>query len=335
MMALAGLAAVSIFGATACTSEMEISGSATGLGEGELGALEQESALIDGTLTLDRAEIGALYFDGGLCTATLISDRVIVTARHCVGYTTCESDRCAEGYNATAVFKDDAGKEHYYGVQRFTSFYTDGRLSEGQAVESINYLDTRRDDYWLSDDVAVALLERPVDPSVATPSNIIEREPSVGADLTVWGYGCTQRGGRSDARKRYRDFSVGERSDNLCPGDSGGPVTTGRDGDVLFVNSAYTIARDSRDVFADVTYFYDQVEAEVELWGETLGGTPVPDAPADTPDPVQPPTQAPSPIVAATTQPIFVPDGSGTSRSVTLDAPFAIGSIDEIGRAHV
>ncbi len=327
MLVMAGLA-MCVTSASACTAEMEVSGSAAEFAEGELGPIEQESALIDGTLTLDRPEIGALYFNGGLCTATLISDRVIITARHCVGYTTCETDRCMNRYNATAVFRDRNGREYYYDVERFTSFYTEGRLDEGYAVNDINYLNTRRSDYWLSDDVAVALLDRPVDRRLATPANVLDSEPGRGSDLTVWGYGCTDRRGSSDARKRYRDFSVGRRSDNLCPGDSGGPVTTGRDGEVLFVNSAYTISRDSRDVFGDVTYFYGEVEAELASWGEQLGGTQ-PDTPADTPDPGQPPVQqGPSPIVAQTSQAIFVPDGSGTSRSVTLDADFVLSSID-------
>ena len=58
--------------------------------------VELEDALIAGSPTRDRSEIGRTVIGGGGCTGTLISDRVMVSARHCLQYTTCEDRECVE-----------------------------------------------------------------------------------------------------------------------------------------------------------------------------------------------------------------------------------------------
>ena len=57
--------------------------------------VELEDALIAGSPTRDRSEIGRTVIGGGGCTGTLISDRVMVSARHCLQYTTCKDRECS------------------------------------------------------------------------------------------------------------------------------------------------------------------------------------------------------------------------------------------------
>lgn len=268
---------------------------------GELTPNQQENdnntdgnfALIDGVPTQARPEIGSLFFGRGLCTATLIGPRVAITARHCVGYTTCDDEVCASLYNPRVTFENPTLGAQTYRVVAFESYDQNGVVPQDFLSEQINYLNFERHDYWLSDDVAVMLLERDVPESVAKPAPLLDREAQRGESLTIWGYGCTERETRTGSQtKRYYDFVEGNRSNNLCPGDSGGPVTLGRNGAVRYVNSAYTIELNSRDVFGDVLYFRRQIDARLKAWGQQSPG-PIntqPD-PVEPQDPQQPPEQ--------------------------------------------
>ena len=234
--------------------------------------VEISEALINGTQTLERAEIGRTIIGGSSCTGTLISDRVMVSARHCLKYTTCEDRACVQGWGGgVAIFEDARGQQHTFEVERWTSFDRFGRLDQDFVNTSIDYLDLTRSDYWLSDDVAIVGLAEPVPASVATPSRLVTDRPETGDPLTVWGYGCTERIVPGPSIKRYRDFTEGiDRSDNLCPGDSGGPVTRGRRGAVQYVNSAFATTGDgiTRDVYGDIMAFEDLILAELEAWGQ-------------------------------------------------------------------
>ena len=72
--------------------------------------VEISEALINGTQTLERAEIGRTIIGGSSCTGTLISDRVMVSARHCLKYTTCEDRACVQGWGGgVAIFEAGDG----------------------------------------------------------------------------------------------------------------------------------------------------------------------------------------------------------------------------------
>lgn len=264
--------------------------------------VDTTSALINGTPTRERSEIGRTIVAGGSCTGTLISERVMVSARHCLGYTTCEDRECVLGWGGgVAIFEDATGNAHRFQVERWTSFDRQGRLDQDFVNRNIDYLDLRRSDYWLSDDVALIQLSEPVPSSIARPAPLVTDRPEVGDALTVWGYGCTQRIVQSTPIKRYRDFSEGiSRSDNLCPGDSGGPVTRGRQGAVQYVNSAFATTSDgiSRDVYGDVMFFEDLILAELQAWDAQI---PLPTAPVEPTEPTEPvnpvePTEPSEPV---------------------------------------
>lgn len=302
-LSLCILATVSALSLSACSNALnegsfEVSGNPYESADGIDQPDTITEALLGGTPTQDRTEIGRTNVGGGSCTGTLITPQVMLSARHCLQYTTCESTQCVNSWGGGyATFQDSSGREHRFGIERWTSFDRHGRLTENSVNQQIYDLNATRQDYWLSDDVALVRLTDPVPSSIATPSSIAAARPSSGDALTVWGYGCTERATQTGGRlKRYRDFSEGiSRSNNLCPGDSGGPVTTGRQGEVLYVNSAYATTGDgvSRDVFGDVLFFEDLILAELAAWGEDMQQndptTPVePDEPEQPVDPVEP-----------------------------------------------
>ncbi len=255
--------------------------------------VELQDALIGGEPTRARSEIGRTIIAGGGCTGTLISDRVMVSARHCLQYTTCEDRACVESWGGgVAIFEDAQGQKHTFEVERWTSFDRFGRLEQDFVNRNIDYLDLTRSDYWLSDDVAIIGLAEPVPAWLATPSRLVTDRPETGDPLTVWGYGCTERIVPGTPIKRYRDFTEGvDRSDNLCPGDSGGPVTRGRQGSVQYVNSAFATTGDgvSRDVYGDIMAFEELILAELEAWGEAAPSEPSrPVEPTEPNEPSQP-----------------------------------------------
>lgn len=226
-------------------------------------------ALIDGIPTQERTEIGKLLFGRGLCTATLIAPRVAITARHCVGYTTCDDNECASLYDPRVVFEQEDGRSALFRVVAFESYDEEGPVPENFLSERISYLNLFRDDYWTSDDVALLLLEKDVPQSVAIPTTLVDRDADLGEQFTIWGYGCTDRDTRqgSQTKRRY-EFVEGNRSNNLCPGDSGGPVTLGHLGGVRYVNSAYaTTPTAVRDVFGDVRFFDEHIARRLNQWG--------------------------------------------------------------------
>lgn len=271
----------------------------------------ESQELIGGTVTSDRPEIGRLYFGGSSCTATLISPRALVTAKHCVNYTSCSTAGCGSRYRASVQFTTQTGAQRFFNVDRFVSFDRRGELVPDGAFSDIQYTDTRRSDFYLNDDVALLLLEQAVPASVATPSGLAADEPGSGEALSVWGYGCTRRGGGTDGNKRYKDFAVGSSANALCPGDSGGPVTEGRQGSVAFVNSAYLQTfRGSLDIYGDVTRILPEVEAQLSAWGESGSSGPANQAP-------QPPTS--SPLLFEATSSFGIPDRSSLALNLTVN----------------
>lgn len=197
----------------------------------------------NGTLSNERPEIGSLSVG---CTGTLVAPDVVITAAHCVSY---NSRTNAGNYGTFTVNKADGGTERYP-MQRYRSFSR--QLGTG--------------------DIAVIQLGQRVPAEVAEPRPLAPVTPPDGTALSVWGYGCTERGFRTDWRKRYADFTEGQRTNHLCPGDSGGPVIDESTGAVLRINSGYYHDNFGTDIFGHVPTYFDQVHAQVVEW--SAGGVP-------------------------------------------------------------
>lgn len=216
----------------------------------------------DGTLSNDRPEIGSLSVG---CTGTLVAPEVVITAAHCVSYGSATSPG---NYGSFTV--QGAGGSSRYTVRRYVSFSRE--------------LGTA--------DIALIQLAERVPAEVAEPRPLALVTPANGTALSIWGYGCTERNTRTDWRKRYVDFTEGQATNNLCPGDSGGPVIDESTGAVLRINSGYYHDNFGTDIFGHVPTYYDGVRAQVDAW--SAGGVPEigdadrPDtAPEDEPEPEQ------------------------------------------------
>jgi hypothetical protein len=234
------------------------------------GADERGEPLVNGAETWERPEVGLISVNGIRCTATLITPRVLVSASHCLGYRTANTPG-AYGSFTIRRGPDDVQR---YDVTRYRSF--------SRALGST--------------DVALLLLRTAVPADVAQPAGLARTRPPAGERLTVYGYGCTVRGTQIGfGTKRKRDFFEGQRVDNLCPGDSGGPVMQVSANLVTRVNSSYG----RYDGFGDIPSHYDALVAQIDAWGESLTPTPPP-----------PPPPAPDASVPAPPPPPPAPDAS-------------------------
>jgi hypothetical protein len=153
-------------------------------------------AIIGGTATSARPEVGRIFTKTGKCTATLISPSYFITAAHCVSYSV-----------------KSGGTFHIEGAPDFT---IDTIIPFG--ADSIN-----DESKW---DVALGRLTSSVPASVATPAAIADHSWNTGEVLTEVGYGCNNSNGTGSGTKRYLEANQGS-FDNLCPGDSGGPLFRG------------------------------------------------------------------------------------------------------------
>lgn len=155
--------------------------------------------------TLEHPEVG--YLNNAekrtVCTATLIGPRTVLTAAHCVDFS---STTAALSAPALGTFRiRTATRNVVYSYHRYRA--------------DANVLQ-------FSFDIAVVQLDTPVDPTLAQPVSIATSFPSQGT-LTVYGYGAYGSGCKKgiDGIKRKSEMSRNllTSGSNTCGGDSGGP----------------------------------------------------------------------------------------------------------------
>ncbi len=211
-----------------------------------------EAKVVRGELTRERPEVGSISVG---CTATLIAPEVGLSAAHCFNY----GSREQPGRYGTFTIETASGGERRYTIERYVSFSQ--QLGAG--------------------DLALFRLAEPVPADVARPAPLALSEPVAGTTLTVFGYGCTQRGANGDWRKRKASFPMGTATNHLCPGDSGGPVFDTATGAVLRVNSGYYLDGFGTDIFGDVPRYNGTLAAKIGQWSSS--GSPAPQDPQASP----------------------------------------------------
>jgi|GEM_PF-980890 len=220
-------------------------------GQGE-GYSSSSESIVGGTQTLDRPEIGRLHFsNNGFCTGTLVAKNVVITAAHCVDYRSPRESSNTE-YGYFVVERSDSPAS-WYPITGIKSF---GR-NAGER------------------DIALLKLANEVPSHVATPTTLAHEEIAAGSEITIFGYGCTERERqRGSGIKRAFETSV-QNTFNLCPGDSGGPVVIGRNGPVLHINSAFYV-HSGRDIFAKPFQLRNELLAQIQAWSGNETSNPLP-----------------------------------------------------------
>lgn len=265
---------------------------------GERAPLEGASEeLIGGSYTYERPEVGSISG----CTATLVGPRLVITAAHCLSYGT----RNTPGNYGTFEIRRRSGDSQRFVIERYVSY--------GGSVGG--------------DDIALIRLASAVPSSVATPAGLAPTNPSRGAPLAIYGYGCQARGTRGTWAKQKITTTYGATTTNLCPGDSGGPTITS-DGRVLRINSGYYVTS-GVDIFGSVPQVHDRLVRTASGWGESFGSgmpsdPPPPPSDAGMPDAGPPPPPPPPP-----------PPGDGPCAAATCGEATALagcGWCDATGR---
>ena len=191
-----------------------------------------------------------------LCTATLVRPNVVLSAMHCTGIA-IDEDLGTASPASYFVIKTSATQQHVYRVDRLSTITVSADLDGLPA--------------WRAKDIAVLRLATDVPAAVAKPAGLAPTWPWPGSNVSIYGYGCTDRGDHAGAgTKRKKDYrwSLGlaigwAETQNTCPGDSGGPLLDTDRNMVLGTTSGYV---NGDDRFGDVPRYFRQVSDIADAW---------------------------------------------------------------------
>jgi hypothetical protein len=201
--------------------------------------------LINGSeVTEARPEIVRLLIGGAACTGTLVGPRAVLTAAHCI----------------------DDGET--------AKFTVAGKPYTGTGVQSARYPEQDHD---------ISLVILPAPGVVIDEYASIGGKASRGADITLFGYGCTQEGGGggNDGKLRsgmsriigYSGYDMVSRKEGgsaLCFGDSGGPAFMGDK--LIGVNSKGNIRDTNYNTRLDLKVSRDWIKMAAENAGVQVCG---------------------------------------------------------------
>jgi len=255
--------------------------------------VRQARAVERGETTTTRPEIGRLlrYISAqptSVCTATLVLPHFVLTAAHCIFYSSEHPEQYFFGVDSADGFIR-------YQVAEIFNFGPS--LQWGDVVPSeLALMDvplSPTPSHRGSNDVALLRLETSVPPDVATPSGVATWYLDPGVTVTVFGYGygrChgTIETGLGVRRHSSWTYQVNDLSPEntqyisptglICSGDSGGPAVLGRPEERGPIWGVASTSSSSFDTYGDVIYFRPLMERIVT-------GTPVPEFSKERGDP--------------------------------------------------
>lgn len=218
-------------------------------------------AVVAGRATYDRPEIGMVWHGSGLCTGTLVRPNVVLTAMHCTGLgKDLDVSKAHPGF-AFEIRTNETTRRRF-AVDRLYAFTEGSELDGSQR--------------WRVNDIALLRLTEDVPASLAKPANVATVWPRLGSKVAVYGYGCTDRRAGDNGRrpgtgtKRMKDYTwtLGQLfgwsdTQNVCPGDSGGPLLDTEKNAVIGTTSGYV---NGNDEFGNIPASSWRINPVADAW---------------------------------------------------------------------